>query len=64
MTNDKMWLTLAEVADRLRLKPKAASRLLIGGKQVVYMRVGMRILISRASFLDWEERHQTHVVRR
>jgi excisionase family DNA binding protein len=51
------FMTVAEVAQRLRITPKRAYVVLAAGKACPVTRIGRRVLVPRAAWDTWYSRH-------
>lgn len=51
---DDVFLTVNEIAARLRMDVKRCREMLIHGERVTFIRVGRQYLIDKASYLAWE----------
>jgi excisionase family DNA binding protein len=58
-----VYLTIQEIAERLRVDEKTVREHLISGRKVQFLTIGRKILVDRRSYLGWEELNKTTVRR-
>lgn len=59
---DADFLTVREVAERLRITPKRAYVVLASGKTCPVTHVGRRVLVPREAWNRWYARHVEHAM--
>ncbi len=53
---DDVFLTVNEIAARLRMDVKNCREMLVHSNRVAYIKIGRHYLIDKASYLEWEAR--------